>query len=168
MVLMPLLSKLITLLVVFFSSRRRHTRFDCDWSSDVCSSDLRHYCFVSHAPPIGPSPTRPRHILPYLGDYRAGNCAIAMSSSTVCAGVLLYGARQAQAKSNVNGTLDFAYASWRKGAQPLDKESAGDSGNGVEVHNAGAKKTILLIEVDLCIEAAHCCGDLCHGDLVSE
>src|SRR2546430_4495147 len=26
--------------VVVFSSRRRHTRFDCDWSSDVCSSDL--------------------------------------------------------------------------------------------------------------------------------
>src|SRR6266853_1727941 len=24
----------------FFSSRRRHTIFDCDWSSDVCSSDL--------------------------------------------------------------------------------------------------------------------------------
>src|SRR2546427_467449 len=28
------------MLVFFFSSRRRHTRFDCDWSSDVCSSDL--------------------------------------------------------------------------------------------------------------------------------
>src|SRR2546430_6993633 len=27
----------------FFSSRRRHTRFDCDWSSDVCSSDLFRY-----------------------------------------------------------------------------------------------------------------------------
>src|SRR2546430_7467368 len=27
-------------LFFFFSSRRRHTRFDCDWSSDVCSSDL--------------------------------------------------------------------------------------------------------------------------------
>src|SRR5256886_8759534 len=27
-------------LLYFFSSRRRHTRFDCDWSSDVCSSDL--------------------------------------------------------------------------------------------------------------------------------
>src|SRR2546430_10796699 len=26
--------------LLFFSSRRRHTRFDCDWSSDVCSSDL--------------------------------------------------------------------------------------------------------------------------------
>src|SRR5947207_4727755 len=25
----------------FFSSRRRHTRSLCDWSSDVCSSDLR-------------------------------------------------------------------------------------------------------------------------------
>src|SRR5688572_32998670 len=23
-----------------YSTRRRHTRFDCDWSSDVCSSDL--------------------------------------------------------------------------------------------------------------------------------
>src|SRR2546430_14597299 len=28
------------LVFFFFSSRRRHTRFDCDWSSDVCSSDL--------------------------------------------------------------------------------------------------------------------------------
>src|SRR5438132_9835243 len=27
-------------LIFFFSSRRRHTRSLCDWSSDVCSSDL--------------------------------------------------------------------------------------------------------------------------------
>src|SRR5690606_39731932 len=26
----------------FFSSRRRHTRFSRDWSSDVCSSDLNY------------------------------------------------------------------------------------------------------------------------------
>src|SRR6267143_5282324 len=26
----------------FFSSRRRHTRWNCDWSSDVCSSDLAY------------------------------------------------------------------------------------------------------------------------------
>src|SRR5688572_31968651 len=32
---------LILVVFFFFSSRRRHTRFDCDWSSDVCSSDLR-------------------------------------------------------------------------------------------------------------------------------
>src|SRR5260370_22820149 len=31
----------IIFLFFFFSSRRRHTRFKCDWSSDVCSSDLR-------------------------------------------------------------------------------------------------------------------------------
>src|SRR5690606_8764867 len=27
----------------FFSSRRRHTRFSRDWSSDVCSSDLLNF-----------------------------------------------------------------------------------------------------------------------------
>src|SRR6266481_1774966 len=27
--------------VFFFSSRIRHTRWNCDWSSDVCSSDLK-------------------------------------------------------------------------------------------------------------------------------
>src|SRR3712207_6855129 len=30
----------ITSLISFFSSRRRHTRYWRDWSSDVCSSDL--------------------------------------------------------------------------------------------------------------------------------
>src|SRR5690606_39463842 len=32
------------LFVFFFSSRRRHTRFSRDWSSDVCSSDLNLSC----------------------------------------------------------------------------------------------------------------------------
>src|SRR5580698_5127585 len=31
----------------FFSSRRRHTRLTCDWSSDVCSSDLRQPLFAA-------------------------------------------------------------------------------------------------------------------------
>src|SRR5690242_19810879 len=30
----------VMLVFFFFSSRRRHTRLTCDWSSDVCSSDL--------------------------------------------------------------------------------------------------------------------------------
>src|ERR1035441_10812103 len=30
----------VLLYIVFFSSRRRHTRCLSDWSSDVCSSDL--------------------------------------------------------------------------------------------------------------------------------
>src|SRR5438034_7898117 len=41
---MRFVSELITcfefLFFFFFSSRRRHTRSLCDWSSDVCSSDL--------------------------------------------------------------------------------------------------------------------------------
>src|SRR5438309_3262982 len=33
-------SIVVNSLFFFFSSRRRHTRWNCDWSSDVCSSDL--------------------------------------------------------------------------------------------------------------------------------
>src|SRR2546422_5105101 len=33
--------QLVVMAVFFFSSRRRHTRCSRDWSSDVCSSDLR-------------------------------------------------------------------------------------------------------------------------------
>src|SRR5690606_433576 len=35
----------------FFSSRRRHTRFSRDWSSDVCSSDLAHFEWPAISPP---------------------------------------------------------------------------------------------------------------------
>src|SRR6266571_4762306 len=34
-------SQTALVLLFFFSSRRRHTRLTCDWSSDVCSSDLQ-------------------------------------------------------------------------------------------------------------------------------
>src|SRR5206468_9164664 len=40
-------------LFFFFSSRRRHTRSDRDWSSDVCSSDLTRARVV-----INPTNTR--------------------------------------------------------------------------------------------------------------
>src|SRR5689334_7818365 len=38
----------------FFSSRRRHTRWNCDWSSDVCSSDLVSYLRgeAENTPPV--------------------------------------------------------------------------------------------------------------------
>src|SRR5689334_3049217 len=48
--------------VFFFSSRRRHTRWNCDWSSDVCSSDLRWRTRISPAwtdwPPKRLTPSR--------------------------------------------------------------------------------------------------------------
>src|SRR5690606_8137861 len=48
----------VALVVFFFSSRRRHTRFSRDWSSDVCSSDLL------------PHSDRPRPVYcNVLGDY---------------------------------------------------------------------------------------------------
>src|SRR5207302_8298975 len=46
----------------FFSSRRRHTRFSRDWSSDVCSSDLRPAGGPAggHRPRGEATPVRPR------------------------------------------------------------------------------------------------------------
>src|SRR4051812_49805977 len=37
-------------LFFFFSSRRRHTRLTCDWSSDVCSSDLVSFDVTMRVP----------------------------------------------------------------------------------------------------------------------
>src|SRR5699024_11855888 len=39
--ILMLLALIFILYFFFFSSRRRHTRSKRDWSSDVCSSDLR-------------------------------------------------------------------------------------------------------------------------------
>src|SRR2546430_11274454 len=50
--------KAFRFLIFFFSSRRRHTIFDCDWSSDVCSSDLDAVdVYVDHMP-ADPEPLR--------------------------------------------------------------------------------------------------------------
>src|SRR5437764_11333879 len=50
--------------VFFFSSRRRHTRYIGDWSSDVCSSDLaissRPFGCSRDSNPSPPSPSRSR------------------------------------------------------------------------------------------------------------
>src|SRR6266481_2421642 len=40
-------------LYFFYSSRRRHTRWNCDWSSDVCSSDLAQQIEGRTALPVG-------------------------------------------------------------------------------------------------------------------
>src|SRR5689334_24355931 len=39
----------VCFLFFFFSSRRRHTRWNCDWSSDVCSSDLAKRLMAMHS-----------------------------------------------------------------------------------------------------------------------
>src|SRR5205085_3717641 len=80
-----------------FSSRRRHTRFDCDWSSDVCSSDLgSNACFSSRkawystVPYIfswkglrtSPSPCSPESAPPYLSTSSETSSAIASNVRT--------------------------------------------------------------------------------------
>src|SRR3989454_2166792 len=62
-------------LFFFFSSRRRHTRLQGDWSSDVCSSDLTGRRYASsrwRGATIAPPPTTsaaapPPQPLPFLG-----------------------------------------------------------------------------------------------------
>src|SRR5690348_17440240 len=55
----------------FFSSRRRHTRWTGDWSSDVCSSDLQDRPGLLHDLGIGFAKAglsvRSAHIATYAG-----------------------------------------------------------------------------------------------------
>src|SRR5690606_40748718 len=68
----------IALILFFFSSRRRHTRFSRDWSSDVCSSDLALHSSKRLSPPktgkrprrtlaAGGRGTRDRRAYPFIG-----------------------------------------------------------------------------------------------------
>src|SRR5215217_9655702 len=48
--------------IFFFSSRRRHTRYWRDWSSDVCSSDLAQALDALLADVLGPAQRRERRL----------------------------------------------------------------------------------------------------------
>src|SRR6266481_7389694 len=57
----------------FFSSRRRHTRWNCDWSSDVCSSDLILDAGICEAPARAPCVEGDRAVAPdeeEIADHR--------------------------------------------------------------------------------------------------
>src|SRR4029434_7601422 len=59
----------------FFSSRRRHTRFKCDWSSDVCSPDLTTGSSFSSL--LGPRP--PRLSTSWAGPTCPAKCSCGLS-----------------------------------------------------------------------------------------
>src|SRR3989344_8842493 len=65
----------------FFSSRRRQTRLTCDWSSDVCSSDLKRSPEQDEA---GSEPAMQR----ILGPVHSDTCPVAPPGqgglSTLC------------------------------------------------------------------------------------
>src|SRR6267143_1609315 len=80
----------------FFSSRRRHTRWNCDWSSDVCSSDL-----ASLREPISVGDAA-FHLTPYAGAAILGQDATSPQ-------VLLNHARGAatEARRSGSGKVSF-------------------------------------------------------------
>src|SRR5688500_19488624 len=57
------------MLIFFFSSRRRHTRLQGDWSSDVCSSDLVARKTAPPLPSVGFAPVRPMDIVRATYDF---------------------------------------------------------------------------------------------------
>src|SRR2546430_5941233 len=67
-------------LLFFFSSRRRHTRFDCDWSSDVCSSDLTWRAPSSRAPIWSPR-TRPSSPSAWCSEVRGVTRALLLAAA---------------------------------------------------------------------------------------
>src|SRR5260370_17047373 len=72
----------------FFSSRRRHTRFKCDWSSDVCSSDLNKqencYCCCEEKCTLS---LLPHFQFPLHGSFETSHAA-ALSENRASAGYL--------------------------------------------------------------------------------
>src|SRR4051812_12759806 len=67
-----LLEEILSFRMFFFSSRRRHTRLTCDWSSDVCSSDLEvRDQAVDRRPRGGRGRARPRRRTDRLGQVHA-------------------------------------------------------------------------------------------------
>src|SRR5438132_4069194 len=72
--------ELVRLGLFFFSSRRRHTRSLCDWSSDVCSSDLERTHELE---------TRSHELAQSVGELRAlGEVTQAVNSTLDLATVL--------------------------------------------------------------------------------
>src|SRR6266511_4707444 len=60
----------------FFSSRRRHTRFSRDWSSDVCSSDLARFRVAAAKVPARRIPDAVAQLTAlYLAERGAGEAA---------------------------------------------------------------------------------------------
>src|SRR5688572_32022939 len=67
------------LVVFFFSSRRRHTSFDCDWSSDVCSSDLQILAQCGKGPGSGEAGGFVMNVSALRGEGRRQQLAAAIS-----------------------------------------------------------------------------------------
>src|SRR5690348_17589570 len=87
-------------LVFFFSSRRRHTRWTGDWSSDVCSSDLPQH---THTLTVagGPATTSTPSANTMLAQPTSGELYAMGGADTGLSAVSAYGGSQPDRKSVV-------------------------------------------------------------------
>src|SRR2546430_6495951 len=99
----------------FFSSRRRHTRFDCDWSSDVCSSDL-----AGSAPAFSDSALR--RVLLFAARLHGVGDADAGKSPQKAARKFLLGLTIPPGWSNEDWELLALAVRYHRGAEPRAKD----------------------------------------------
>src|SRR2546430_3005198 len=109
----------------FFSSRRRHTRFDCDWSLDVCSSDLEHRMIAVHELMGGGT------------EDLLGVDGVRFNDDAVSMGL--------QAATHWDGLSHVSYAGrmWN-GVDPADVDEAGAHRLGVETYGPLVSRGVLL------------------------
>src|SRR2546430_891502 len=116
----------------FFSSRRRHTRFDCDWSSDVCSSDLV-FAATTHGLTIYDRQTRTWRLpVTSLEGYPAARVRVALADGVGDA--VWLGTAEGWAR------YDAGVRTWEQGAVPGGVASlmldARDQASGIFVQGA--------------------------------
>src|SRR5688572_13946851 len=96
----------------FFSSRRRHTRFDCDWSSDVCSSDLEMPGLMSIRRKYAPQK-------PLKGVRVTGSLHMTVETAVLIETLGDLGASVRWASCNIFSTQDHAAAAIAKSGVPV-------------------------------------------------
>src|SRR2546430_12066295 len=114
-------------LFFFFSSRRRHTRFDCDWSSDVCSSDL------GVVPPLGMLPSG------FISRRCRARAIAVLSGPSHAADALEHGASVVVGSSNLAFARQLADAVTTAGLEVLITSDV----TGVELAGAATNAAVL-------------------------
>src|ERR1039457_3305143 len=103
----------------FFSSRRRHTRLQGDWSSDVCSSDLKK----SNRPALAEN-LRPNLAFIDSSD-RKGICPIPRARARPSLGLCLYSPlRQVGSLKIAHRAIAFREMAWGEGRGVVAKTIA--------------------------------------------